>query len=132
MNNKFARIILCLALAPALFFMSGCAAVVVAGAAGAGAVAYVRGELAANLDRPLDKSVKAVRKAMKKLKFGVIKETSDTVSGEFTARTSQDKKILIKLKKITDNCTEVTIRVDTFGDQELSQQIWDEIKEEAK
>lgn len=43
-------------------------------------------------------------------------------------RNSADKKMLIKLKKVSDGATEIRIRVGTFGDESMSRLILDKIK----
>ena len=97
-------------------------------AAGVGTYAYVRGELESTLDAPLDRTWRATQTAMKDLKFAVTKEQKDALQAELTARTAADKKVLVKLLKLTNNTTEVRVRVGTFGDESLSRLILEKIK----
>ena len=97
-------------------------------AAGVGTYAYVRGELKSTLDAPLDRTWRATQTAVKDLKFAVIKEQKDALQAELTARTAADKKVLVKLVKLTNNTTEVRVRVGTFGDESLSRLILEKIK----
>jgi len=97
-------------------------------AAGVGTYAYVRGELESTLDAPLDRTWRATQTAMKDLKFAVTKEQKDALQAELTARTAADKKVLVKLVKLTNNTTEVRVRVGTFGDESLSRLILEKIK----
>jgi hypothetical protein len=120
-------IIPALALGTAALLSTGCVAVVAAGAAGA-TVAYVRGALQSVLDAPIDRSGEAATQAVKDLKFSVISSKVDAVSGEIVARTSQDTKIEIQLKKLTGNSTSVDIRVGVFGDEAISLQVLEQIK----
>ena len=108
-------------IAAALF--SGCAAVVVGGAAGAGVYAYVRGEMKGQESRSLDQTWSATQAAMKDLQFSVSSQQKDALQARLIARTALDKKIEINLTKVSDTITEVRIRVGTFGDQTLSQTI---------
>lgn len=110
-------------------FLNGCA-VILAGSAGAGTVAYIKGELQTNLEAPLKKSIAATRSAVENLKFIKISEEVDKLTGEIIARTSQDNKITIKLNKVTENTTKISIRVGMFGDQTLSYSLLEEIKKE--
>ncbi|HOP46909.1 MAG TPA: DUF3568 family protein [Desulfobacteraceae bacterium] len=126
MKNTVALFILLLISLP---LISGCAAVI-AGGAGAGTVAYIKGELQTNLDASLEKSVEATKLAVDNLKFIKISEQVDSLTGEIIARTAQDKKITIKLNKFTEKTTKISIRVGVFGDQSLSQSLLEEIKEE--
>ncbi|MCK5707322.1 MAG: DUF3568 family protein [Candidatus Aureabacteria bacterium] len=110
-------------------FISGCAALL-AGSAGAGTVAYIRGELQANAEADLEKAVSASNKAITNLQFIKVSEQTDKLASKIICRNAQDKKITITLKKITDNSTEVSIRVGMFGDQTLSLTLLDEINKE--
>jgi hypothetical protein len=109
---------------------SGCvvAAVGVAGAAGAGTVAYIRGELDATLSNDLKSVDTASKRAIQELQFAYVSESSDAFTSEIIARTADDKKIDIKLIKQADTLTKVQIRVATFGDEPMSRAILDRIK----
>ncbi len=105
---------------------SGC--VVVAAGAGAGAVAYVRGDLDTTLDAGLHRTVQASRSAIQQLAFAQVSEKSDALNGVIIARTAEDKKIEIKLERTGDNLTKIKIRVGVFGDEALSMALLDKIK----
>ena len=110
---------------------AGCAAVVVGGAvaaAGVGTYAYVNGEMQGTEAVSLDKAWDASQAAMKDLEFTILNKSKDGLQGELTARTAADKRIVIKLKRVTDSATEIRIRVGTFGDESMSQLIRDKIK----
>jgi len=96
-------LILALGLLPLL---SGCV-VAVAGAAGAGAIAWVRGELQSAVDQNYAKTVEATRTALKELEFAKISENKDALDAEFIYRTALDKKVKIRLNKVTNNSTMV-------------------------
>jgi hypothetical protein len=106
---------------------SGCL-LLAAGAAGAGTVAYVRGELAASLGNELGAVVKATNRTIEQLKFAKIAESADALSARFTARTAQDKKIEIVLTKVGEDLTKMEIRVGVFGDEDVSMTILSKIK----
>jgi Protein of unknown function (DUF3568) len=126
LRSLLSRLGLCLALG-LLPMLTGCV-VVAAGAVGAGAVVYVRGELEAQLADPYAKVVEATRAALKDLEFAKISEKKDAIDAEFIYRTALDKKVTIKLKKVTDKSVQVKIRVDLIGDEVLSNAILDKIK----
>lgn len=115
------------ALGATMLLSSGCL-LLAAGAAGAGTVAYVRGELAASLGNELGAVVKATGRSIEQLKFAKIAESADALSARFTARTAQDKKIEIVLTKVGENLTKVEIRVGVFGDEDVSMTILGKIK----
>ncbi|MDX2187675.1 MAG: DUF3568 family protein [Opitutaceae bacterium] len=105
---------------------TGCVAVAVG--AGAGAVAYVRGELAGDVASNLDNAVEAANEAIAGLRFAKVSEKSDALTGTIIARTADDKKVEVKLERVTDNTTKVRIRVGVFGDQAISMQVWERIR----
>jgi predicted nicotinamide N-methyase len=115
----------------ALPLVSGCG-VVAAGAAGAGAVAYVRGEMQSSVEHDLDTTYQATQRALKDLQFARIDDQKSGVDAQLISRTALDKKVEIKLKKVTDGLTKVQIRVGVVGDQELSLTILEKIKAELK
>ena len=122
---------LTLALAAALAVLqSGCVLFLVGAAAGAGAgtYAYVSGELKGSESVSLDKAWNASLAAMKDLEFPITTKSKDALQAEVVARTSADKKIVVKLKKVSDKTTEIRVRVGTFGDETLSRMILDKIK----
>jgi hypothetical protein len=101
---------------------------VVGGAAGAGTVAWVRGELKALEDVTLDRAWPAAKQAMSDLEFMVTKSEKDAFEGKLVARGAGDKKIVVSLKKESDAVTEIRIRVGTFGDEAMSRKILETIK----
>ena len=105
---------------------SGC--VLLAVGAGAGTVAYVRGDLHATLETSVPKAVRAVERAIDDLKFAKVSETQDALNAEIIARTALDKKVTVFVERKGDDVTEVRIRIGAFGDQELSVAILDKIK----
>ncbi len=108
-------------------FLTGCV-VVAAGAAGAGAVAYVRGEMEATVEHDLDAVFKAAQRALVKLEFARINDQKSAVDAQLVARTALDKRVEIKLVKVASKVTKVQIRIGLVGDQDLSLTILDQIK----
>lgn len=124
------RTLTALACALILVSTSGCVllAVGAAGAAGAGTVAYIRGELDTSLNGTVDSVGVATTKALEELRFAKIHENKSAVDAEIRARTGQDKKIDIRLNRTSDTLTRVRIRVGTFGDEDLSRLLLEKIK----
>ena len=106
---------------------SGCVAVVAAGA-GAGAVAYVRGELQGTVGGSLEAAERATNMALAQLQLVKINEKRDAFVSIVTARTADDKKVEIKLTKLANDTTKAQIRVGVFGDEAKSLAILDKIK----
>lgn len=109
---------------------TGCTLLLLGGAAaaGAGTVVYVRGELQTTVDATLDGAWRASRDALKDLQMPVTAETKDGLTGKLTARTAGDKKVTIRLKKVTDTTTDLSIRMGTWGDETASRQLLEQIK----
>ncbi len=101
---------------------------VVAGAGAGAAVAYVRGDLDANLSANLERSSKAVNRAVEALQFAKVSENKDALQAIFVARNAADKKIEIRLETAGDSLTKIKIRVGVFGDEALSLAILDKVK----
>jgi hypothetical protein len=121
---KYGMILAGLALLPLL---SGCVAVL-AGAAGAGTVAWVEGRLDATLDANFDQAEKAANRAVTQLQFVKVNEEKDALTATLIARTAEDKKIEIKVVRVGDTTSRVQISVGVFGDEGQSLAILDKIK----
>jgi hypothetical protein len=106
-----------------LTLLTGCAALLVGAAAGAGGAAYVQGELKVTEAVALDAAQRAAEQAMKDLKLAVIKRQQDGLSGVIEGRTAGDQKVTIKTKRLTVKSTEVRVRVGVLGDETMSRQI---------
>lgn len=122
-----AAVVLCLS-------SGGCAVLLVGAgaAAGAGLVAYVKGELKATEAVSLDVAWAATLKAMEQLEFAVTQKSKDRVSAQVVARGAADRKIQITLQGRSEKVTEIRIRVDFLGDEALSRRILEEIKKNWK
>ena len=115
---------------------NACVAAAVGGAAGAaagaGTVAYIKGELKATEAYNVPTVWKATVMAVDELKLVVTDKYSDATAGKLEAMTADNKKVRISLKRQGDNITEITIRVGTFGDEELSRFILSKIQKNLK
>lgn len=126
-NGSVRRLLVALGLGLAAAGLTGCVAVVAAGAAGTG-VAWYSGRLEANLDHDLDTVFAASQKALTRLEFANISHKTSRLDARLVSRTALDKKVEITLQKVTDRSTKVMIRVGVFGDETLSMSILDKIK----
>lgn len=126
-HGSVRRLVVMLALGLSVAGLTGCFAVVAAGAAGTG-VAWYRGQLEANLDHNIEAVFTASQKALTQLEFANISNQKSSVDAQLVSRTALDKKVEIKLEKVTDRSTKVIIRVGVFGDETLSMSILDKIK----
>jgi hypothetical protein len=121
---------LCGIVALMLALCSGCVVLAVGGAAaaGAGSMAYVQGELQATVDASMERAWSASQKALKELQMPVTDEDKDALSGKLTARASGDKKVVVRVKKVTATATELGIRVGIWGDETKAHEILEAIK----
>lgn len=113
----------------ALLISSGCAAVLVGGGAGAGTVTYLKGELKTIEEASLNNTWNAAQKAMEDLEFLVESTKKDALAAKLVALRANNKKITIHLRKVSEELTEVKIRVGIFGDESLSRLILDKLKD---
>ncbi|MHC4478558.1 MAG: DUF3568 family protein [Planctomycetota bacterium] len=120
------KLILTALLAAVALYVQGCMLVAVGAAAG-GTVAYVKGDLEATESRDLDTVYAASKKAVADLQYSITKDSKDALQAVIVARDAADKKTTIKLTKVTDNSTKISIRVGTFGDKTKSNLIYQKI-----
>jgi len=99
-----------------------------AAAAGAGTVAYVRGELRSTEDAPFERAWTAAQRALRDLEMPVTAQEKDGLSGRIIARAAGDRKVTVRLRKVTGTTTEIRIRVGTWGDEAASRQILESIQ----
>jgi len=114
--------------AAALVLHSGCFALAVGAAGGAGAVAYVRGELDTSLPKSLEAVDAAANRAITQLQFAKVSENKDALKAEIIARTGLDKKVTICLDRSGDALTRVRVRVGLIGDETISRATLDKIR----
>jgi hypothetical protein len=129
MKKQKPLILLLLAACP--FILTGClaaAAVGGAAAAGAGTVAYIKGELRATEEASLNRTWSATVAAADDLRFLVTNKIKDDVSAELDAKTADNKTVKIQLKRVSKNLTDISIRIGTFGDESLSRYILSKIE----
>ncbi len=128
MINTMQRSAAVLVFAAAFAAASGCAALVGAGAGAAG-VAYVAGELQANVDGTPPQVVNATLDAFEDMDIAIVSYDSSDMDGEVTGRTADDTRVQVSVDRETDRTSELGIRVGTFGDEQMSRRIYDRIRE---
>lgn len=125
------RLLFLLSLMLSFLMNIGCPAAVLVGggaAAGGGSFAYFKGELKSTEEISLNRAWKATQMAMNDLEFHITDKGKDAFDAELRASGVGGKKIKVALKKISNTRTDIRIRVGTFGDKSLSQQILEKIK----
>ena len=127
-KSRFGSFLFAAVLGVGALSMTGCV-VVVAGAAAAGTVAYVRGSLKATLPAGVEKLEGVVKSTLTDdLKFALISAREDALGAEYVVRTSQDRKVVITLERFDDKLTKIEIRVGTLGDESTSRLILNQIE----
>jgi len=129
-NSLFRSASSVVVLGVALFYvfpaLTGCLAV--AAGAGAGVVAYVRGDLETTVTNDYNAVVDATRGAIKNLEFAPVSDHKDAFRAELISRTALDKKVEISLTNAGKNLTHIKIRVGVFGDEQMSISILEKIR----
>jgi uncharacterized protein YceK len=110
--------------------MSGCVAVVVGAAAGAGGVIWANGALRQDFNFPLYKVHEAALEALKKLDLPIDKESKDGLSGVIESAFSDGQKIKITLKHLTKDSCQIAIRIGAIGNEVRSREILGAISRE--
>ena len=113
----------------AVLSVTGAGCVVAAvGAAAAGTVVYVRGEIESYFDSDVQTVYNATVKAVNDLKLLAVEQSHDALSGKVVARNSEDQKITIKIDGSSRSTIKVTIRVGFWGDEAQSRVVLDRIR----
>ena len=72
--------------------------------------------------------VEAAEEVLEEMDLKVVTSAASGVDGKLVARSALDKPINIEVKKMDDSTSKVSIRVGTFGDSELSREIYRKTK----
>ena len=130
MRRSFFRALAVGMLAAALLAVTGCRLLWLgaAGATGAGIVAYADGKLETTLGNGYEAVIAATNKAIVQLEFAKPEESKDGLSDTFVTHNAKGDRVEIIVTNSGENVTKVYIRVNTFGDQQMSMSILDKIK----
>jgi hypothetical protein len=109
---------------------SGCALLVVGGAAaaGAGGYAWYSGELKTSEAVSFEQAVSASQSALKDLGYSLTETEKDALHAKMTFRGAGDQKVVVTVNKQSSTVSEIRVRVGTFGDKTKSVGIMDKIK----
>ena len=126
--DNLKKMIAGLSLAMMVVSTSGCFALVVGAAAGAGGVIWAKGSLVKELGAPIDRAHKAGVSALKKMELPVIVDRKDTLTAKLESKFADGTNVWIDMDSLTSKTTKVSVRVGAIGDQVRSQQIMDMIQ----
>lgn len=109
--------------------LSGCAAVLVGAAAGAGAgtAAYVMGDLEKAYDLELETVYRASKAGVEDMEFRITEDLKDLARFKIVSQMADGKKVTVS-GRYKDNVFRLSIRVGTFGNETVSRQILDKIE----
>lgn len=106
---------------------SGCAAVLLGGAAAGGTYVYVSGKLTRTYKAPLSKTYAACQAALKDLQLPL--ETQEKTLGSASLRAHDgENTVYIDLTSVDRDQTEVSVRVGVSGDEQASKRIHEAIQ----
>lgn len=97
----------------------GCA-VLIGAAAGAGGMAYFRGTLEKNFDKPLKKVHKTTLNALKSIDVFITRDDLNRDSAKIKGVFPDEKKVTVNIEGLTERATRIKIRVGIFGDETKS------------
>jgi hypothetical protein len=117
----------CLLLPAMALFFSGCVAVVAGGAA-AGGTAYALGDLTVPVDASPQALERAIERGGQDLGLRYISGSGDETAGEYLFRNAQDRKVTVKYSRMSPVYLEMSIRVGTFGDEQISMSLKESIE----
>ncbi|KAF0096217.1 MAG: hypothetical protein E1N59_184 [Puniceicoccaceae bacterium 5H] len=130
MKFGWKQCVMALLLGLATLGAAGCAVVAVGAAAGAGAstVGYIRGEYVENVPVSQQRLREAVTTVAQQSGLAFINEKTDEQIVVLTYRDEKDDKWVIALDPITENSTQIRVRVGLFGDEGRSRAFLDRVK----
>ena len=103
--------------------LPGCVALLLGGAAGAGSVVYVKGQLkedmAASVPRVHDASIST----LKELNLPIIEDNHDSLSAKIKSKFADGDDVWIQIESVTAESSKITLRVGIMGDENKSRKI---------
>ena len=118
----------------ALAAQLSCAALLVGGGAiaGAGMVAYAKGELSATEEASFPRVWAAAQAAMDDLEFTIVSREMGEVAAKLVARGSDNRRVTVNLERHVGDLTEIRVRVGIFGEESLSRLVLDKIRQRLR
>ncbi len=107
--------------------VTGCVGLVVGAGAGAGAYAYIEGNLKRSYESALPRVWDAAVAAMADLELKPAVEQHDAFSGLLRGKLADGREFTVKLSRVGDRETEVSVCVEVLGDRKVSESIHDRI-----
>lgn len=106
----------------------GCVPLVIGAAAGVGGYAWVKGELANDVNVSAEHLHRAASRAVKDMKLTIKEDRGDRLTAKIVAEFSDGTSVNINIAAKTERSSIVAIRVGLLGDKEKSQIVFNAIK----
>jgi len=118
-----------LALLSMFFFLSGCAAVLLGVGAGVGIGTYkfIEGNLIRDYPLTYARAWDATNAALENLRISITDSINEGAEGKIESVRKDGKKVTIVIKDKGQGVSSIEIRIGTFGDEQGSVKIHDEI-----
>lgn len=109
---------------------SGCAVAVLATGAGlgAGTYAWIKGELKRTYPATYDAVWNASSDALQSLEMPVLSQQRDALKGTIMAKRADGSDVRVDVKYLTENTTQVSVRIGLFGDRPDSARVHETIQ----
>lgn len=112
-----------LAILAAAIWLSGCSSTVDPGDNGTGLYSWTQRELRGEFAGPLLDVAAATERAFADLRLVGVDRVVDGLKGKITAKTADGSPVKVRLKAVAFETTRFKIKVGTFGDKAMSQQV---------
>ncbi len=129
-SPRWFRLAVSTTLLGAILLAAGCAEVMTTKVTAPGVAAYNLGDLGTVESVSLERTWTAVQAAIKKLELIEVKTTKDGLEAKLEARSSQDRTVVVIVRRLSASSTELHIRIGTFGDEAYSRQVLEAIHAE--
>ena len=103
--------------------LSGCFALFLGAAAGAGGYAWVSGALEKDFLVSSETVQKAAGRGLKDLGLEIIQEERDRLSGRFRSKFADGQSLKVDIKALTEKSARLRIRVGVFGNRIRSEMV---------
>ena len=114
--------------------LTGCAAVIIGAGVGAGAFAYVDGNLKRTYQAKFDQTLQVCLSILNDLNLPILEKVSDGEETTIRTKRADDTPMTIKIKIVSADWTEVSVRTGSFGlwKKDISEQFHEFIQERLK
>lgn len=105
----------------------GCAVLIAGAAGGAGTTTWLSGKLTQQVNASSERSLKAVRSALKSFDFDITKETVTEDIIQVKSNYKDGKTIWIDIRPTSRSTSQIDVRVGAVSDKDAAQKILDRI-----